>query len=457
MFRLIVGATLRNPRVTLGPAVLFLTAGALAALTLTVVFSVAGTAGQLALRDAPEGTGAVVAQVALFMMVLGIGVPMIFVTSAVAGTSIELDRKLIATWRLAGAAPAHVRLIVLSRLLLVAVISSAAGAAMSPPFAQVALDFLLHVTTIDVPIRAQISLAPIALAVCVVSALALIGGLAPAARAARIPPLEVLRASQGRQGRRIGRWVIGAVVAAGTVGVAASTANQPDPGPASTTGLIAAFAAAATISILAPLVLAPLLGLWTRVVPPSAWPAWWLARIRATQRLSATSSTVAPLAMVLVVMGVYFSLSRTWEIATGQSEQAAINAQQGLVLFAPGAVIALVGAATVLFSVVGYSQREQRQLRSVGASPSNLVLASLIEPLLYVGTALLVSVPVVYGITVGFAAALNNVGLAATPTLHFEALAGAAITGWVITALATGPGAAIGLTRPRGTRTAAAG
>ncbi|MDF2047731.1 MULTISPECIES: FtsX-like permease family protein [Microbacterium] len=456
MLRLILSATVRNPRVSVGPAVLFLTAGALAALALTVVFSVAGPAGQLALRDAPEGTGAVVAQVALFMMILGIGVPMIFVTSSVAGTSVELDRKLIATWRLAGAAPVHVRLIVLCRLLLVAVVSSAVGAAVSPLLAQPSLDFLLHVTTISVPIAADVSIAPIALAVAVVSTLAILGGLAPAGRASRIPPLEVLRAAQGRPGRRIGRWILGVVAALATVGIATSTAGQPDPGPASTTGLIAAFAAAAAISILSPLVLGPLLGLWTRVVPPSAWPAWWLARIRATQRLSATSSTVAPLAMVLVIMGVYFSLSRTWEIATGQAEQAAVNAQQGLVLFAPGAVIALVGAATVLFSVVGYSQREQRQLRSVGASPANLVLASLIEPLMYVGTALLVSVPVVFGITVSFTAALNHVGLVAAPTLHVEALLGAAVAGYIVTALATAPSTAAGIARVRPARAATA-
>ena len=106
--------------------------------------------------------------------------------------------------------------------------------------------------------------------------------------------------------------------------------------------------------------------------------------------------------------------------------------------------------------MVGYSQREQRQLRSVGASPANLVLASLIEPLMYVGTALLVSVPVVFGITVSFTAALNHVGLVAAPTLHVEALLGAAVAGYIVTALATAPSTAAGIARVRPARAATA-
>ncbi|HEU5222896.1 MAG TPA: FtsX-like permease family protein [Candidatus Lumbricidophila sp.] len=434
---------------SLGPAALFFTAGALAAVALTIVYSVTGQEGQAALREAPEGSGAVVAQIGLFMMVLGIGVPMIFVTSAVAGTSVELDRQLIATWRLAGAAPSHVRLIVLARLLLVALVSSALGTAVSPMLAQPALDFLLQVTTINIPIGAHSSPGPIALAVGAVATLAVLGGLAPASRASRIPPLEAIRAAQDRNGRSVGRHILGGVAVAVAISIAISTAGQPNPGPASTTALVAMFAAAAALSVLAPVCLGPLLSLWTRIVPPSAWPAWWLARIKATQRLSATSSTVAPLATVLIVMGGYFSLSRTWEQATGESGQADVNTQQGLVLFAPGAVIALVGAATVLFSVVGYSQREQRQLRTVGASPANLVLASLIEPLLYVGTALLASVPIVYGITLSYTVALNQAGLHATPTVHVEALAAAGLAGYLVTALATAPSAAAGLVRAR--------
>lgn len=122
---------------------------------MTIAFSVAAPSAQLALEDAPPGTAAVIAQVALFMMVLGIGVPLIFVTSAVAGTSAEIERPLIASWRLAGAAPGQVRAIVLARLLLTALIASVIGALISPLLAQPAVDFLLQVTTIDVPILAR--------------------------------------------------------------------------------------------------------------------------------------------------------------------------------------------------------------------------------------------------------------------------------------------------------------
>lgn len=146
--------------------------------------------------------------------------------------------------------------------------------------------------------------------------------------------------------------------------------------------------------------------------------------------------------MVLLVIGVYFRSSRTWESATGQSEQAAVNAQQGLVLFAPGAVIALVGAGTVLFSVIGFSRHEQQQLRSLGASPATLLIASLIETLIYVATAVLIALPIVFSITAAFTAALRQAGLDASPALNLHALGLAALTGYIVTALATAPSTA---------------
>lgn len=438
MRRLLIASLLHERRASLGPGIVFFVAGGFISLCLYVVASTASPTGQAALRDAPPGSESTVAQIAVFLMILGIGVPTCFVVSAVSNATLTQERSQLASWRLAGASPRQVREVILARLACVAVTSASAGALLAAPLTQTAMDYLLLVTTIRVPIPAEPGMGPGVLGVAVVAFVAVIGGIRPAVLAGRVPPAEAVRERRDT-GKRLGlgQWIVAVAAAVASVFLAVGTAGQATPGAASTLALALAFGLALSLALLAPLYVGPLLGLWTRAIPPSAVPAWWLARSSGLQRLTTTSSAVAPVVIAMTVLGTYFSCSLSWEVATNSHAQGAVNMQQGIILFAPGAAIAVVGSAVVLFAVGGSRARERAQYRIAGAAPGTLVMAALAEAAMYVVTAALVAIPAVALATRLFVQTLIGVGLTGTFQIDPRPLLVCAAVGMVALALTT--------------------
>ncbi|TPX01428.1 FtsX-like permease family protein [Schumannella luteola] len=411
---------------------MFFASGAFVALCLYIVVSAASPEGQEALRAGPPGSQSVVAQIAIFLMALGIGVPTCFVIATVATTALTQERPRLAAWRLAGASPSQVKLIVLGRLICTAIVFAVVGAVLSAPLAQVAIDFLLSVTTVGVPLPAHVDAGAGAVAVAIVALLAVVGGIRPAVLAGRVPPVEAVRERREASRRLgVGQWILAGIVVAAAVFLASGVVAQRTPGAASTLALGLAFAVALGLALLAPVYVGPLLALWSRLVPASAIPAWWLARASALQRLTTTSASVAPLTIAMIVLGTYFSASLTWELATDSRQQAAVNAQQGLVLFAPGAAIAILGSAVVLFAIGGNRARERAQYRTVGATTLVLAAAALIEAAMYVVTATIVSVIAILGIVQLFVAGLAAANIAASIHLDWTALGACILVGFI--------------------------
>lgn len=447
MIRLVLAAIRADPRASFAPALVFFGAAFLASVALAVVASVSAPEAQKTLASVP-GSGATIAQIALFMMVLGIGIPTIFVVSGVSATALTQERRTVATWRLAGGGPGQIRVVMIGRLAVVAFIASGVGSLISPPAVGPAIEFLVSVTTFDVTIAPTIGPLPGLAAVSIVTSLAILGALRPAWLAARIPAIEAVREAEDVTGSPTGRFVSSGIF--GLVGVILIVImTTSDSGAASTTAILAAFAIGSAVTVPASSFVAPLVRFWSRVIPVSAGPVWIIARAAAVQKLMTTAATVAPLTLVLIILGTYFSCVRTLEAATGATEQALVNDQQGIILFAPGAIIGVLGSAAVLIAIGKARLREHAQLESLGASPTMILGAALIEPLIYVITAFIVSVPAISAVTLGFAKAAWNSGLPFTPRLDITLLAWCAVAAYVVMAAVMFP-TAIQAGRKRG-------
>lgn len=420
MIRLVVALVRSDPRASWAPGIVFAGAAFLSAAALNIVTSVTTPSVQAALAEIP-GSSSTIAQIALFMMVLGVGVPTVFVVTGVAATAVAQERRTFATWRLAGASPLQVRLVLVGRMLLVAMVSSVLAVTLAPLATGPALTFLVSVTTFDIHIPATTDPESALVALAIVAGLAFLGALRPAQLAARIAPIEALRES--REPIRVSRrgWVLTFALVAIAVPLIVLTAIAA--GSASTFALLAAFALGAAITVPAAAVVPAVMRGWTALKPLAASPSWIVARATALSRLQTTTAGIAPLTLALIILGTYFSCVRTLEAATGATEQAAVNDQQGLILFAPGAVIGLLGATAVLIAIGRFRKREHAQLISIGTSPRMFVAAALIEPIMYVASALILAVPCISLIVLSFAVAVSAAGFSFAPRLDVGLLA----------------------------------
>lgn len=443
MIRLVFAAIRSDPRATIAPAVVFAGSAYLVALCLGIVESVLQPT-TMTLLSAEPGSQVTLIQIAVFLMILGIGLPTVVVVSGVTTTALGQERSSVASWRLMGATPLQVRSVMLARMLVTALVAGAIGASLAPPAVTTALRFLISVTTFDIEIPATPGVASVAAAVVLVIGLALIGGLRPASLATRVPAVEAVR-DRREPATSLGplRWIVLVTTVAIALALAGATASA-EPTTSSTLALLCAFAFATVIAAGAPAIVPTLTRRWTGVLGMS-WPSWQIARAAAVHRLTSTASAVAPLALVITVLGSYFSCIQTLEAAVGPSARSAVNGQQGLILLVPGAVIGILGAAAVLVAIGRRRAREQAQLTTLGATPSSFVGGFLIEPLIYVVSALLLSLLPIAIVASSFAASLSKSDLPFTPRLDLLVIASCAVAAYTVISLAVTPAALTGI------------
>lgn len=392
MFRLALASFRHDRRALVAPLITLTVAALLLSLAFHGLWSALTPEGGRAIAAAPKGTVGQLLSVAIFVIVVGMGPPITICTSIVSSLAVHESEPVYASWRLAGASPAQVRAITRTRTFLCALIASVGGLVFSMPLLQPALTLLLSSTTIMAELSAHLSLAPAAGVFVFLLLTTWLASIRPAHRASQVRPI-VLFAERSQPPRRTAvRSVLGAMCAAIAVLLGVLSQGGDTPSATAMLAMLAGFTLIIAFVCAAPVLLPTLVRFWTALVRTPRVPSWYLARHHALAQLSVTAATVVPLALAAAVLGTYFSVLATWGAALGRPlSGAATNNLQGIIVFGPGAILALIAATGNLFTVGRGRERYEATLRVAGATAATAKRAGLLEAVVYAVTALIVA------------------------------------------------------------------
>lgn len=303
-------------------------------------------------------------------------VAILVVVSAVVRLTAGLLERTYALWQLAGVTPRGVRWTVLVQTAVVAVVGAAVGTAVAGVVVPTAVGAALAGASGLDGVRVAVSW-PEALSVIALTVVAaVIAGLAGSRRAATTPPL--LGAGPGTDGHRppIVRVAVAALLTALAVSMLAGLPASVPHGAAS--ALLIGPVLVAAVAVLGRWIGAPVVRLWTAVVPANTWVSFGLARA-AVRRAAARSDTA--LAALLIAVALPTALvggQRTAGSATGAATGSGSTATTLLVLSGP-VLLAAVGAAATAAMASRDRAREREQLLAVGATPALPVGVAALE------------------------------------------------------------------------------
>lgn len=393
MIRLAYSSLRRDARAVVAPFLLLTVAAVLLSIALHFLWSAITPEGSAAIQAAPSGTAGALASLAIVLIVLGLGVPITVTASIVSSLAIRESEGVYASWRLAGASPKQVRKAVRMRSFLVAFIAALVGYALSLPFLQATVSYLVSSTDIPVDLRVTLGVVPFAALVAIMCLLTFLGSLRPAKRASTVKPAVLFSERLIAVRHPIVRWIFSALFALTAVGLGILALGTDQTSDRAMQAIFVGFSLIIFITLGAPWLLPPLTKLWTRVVSESRVPAWYLARRYVLARLGSTTAAVIPLMIAASMIGVYFSAISTWESVVGRElSGGGANTAQGLILFGPGAVLAIVAATCNLFTTGTGRERYEGSLRAAGSPRSLSRAAGLLEAAIYAVTAFILSV-----------------------------------------------------------------
>lgn len=232
--------------------------------------------------------------------------------------------------------------------------------------------------------------------VVIVSGLMLLGGQRAARRAGRVSAIEALRAPVDPKTRMsIGRWVIAGVGCLATIGLAGGLQIVGIVGIGQN-GLFVGLALSIVLAALAPLLLGPVLGLWTGLIPARASAGWFLARNACRYRIGQSTSAVVPLTIGLILIGPFtsvFSMFVSAQTATGGGG-AQMDGEANLIIFGAPLVLATVAAVVTVFMSGRAREREFALISAAGGTPRLVVRTAVLEAIIYAVTALILGLVV---------------------------------------------------------------
>lgn len=236
---------------------------------------------------------------------------------------------------------------------------------------------------------------------------AVVGGSVQALTAARISPLEALRASTGlRHETRmtILRWIASVVTVLVTVGafalipVLAANRTKETISNILILSLLVLLLGAALIACFAPLLVRPLTRAWTSVVP-ERWPAWRLARRMTIARAPQLIRCVVPMA---VVIGLTFGMITQGDTlvstlaANGYfSDLSGVGAETFLVSLGLPLLVAISGTVGALIMLAAQRDAELALLGIAGATPAQRLVIPAVESAILVVTSTVLGVGMV--------------------------------------------------------------
>lgn len=346
------------------------------------------------------------------------------VVSVVGRSCVQALRTTWAQWRLAGALPGQVRHTVIVTVCLVGACACvpglALGVSIAGPFASVLTRMAAErMGAIPIDHNPLVALAAVASTVLV----AALGALGPAVAASRVPAVVALRES-GSHGVRLTRARLLSVVAwAGVCAIqvwVVATVRPIDTGQAIPAGggqaMVLALLLGVLVIVAAPGLVPPVLRAWTSPIAGLGTVSP-VARRSASWRSELGANAVALLALGLTFTGAMISAAQTVALAAHTARlPVIINQVDTYVLAGVIALLATCGGIAIIAMTSRSREREFATLRCAGATPRQLITQALIEPALYVGTAVILSVPPIALSALGEAWFLARAGLPFTPT-----------------------------------------
>lgn len=438
MIRLLLSDMRTDARSFIGPFCATVVCSFWVALAAFFWFSAQTPAGIQALASAPDGADNTITQFAVFLLLMGIALPSTIVLSSVGATKVAQGRSRFARWRLAGATPAQVFSGVLAQFILLAFAASTVGILIALPLIQVGSDFLMSVTDLGIRLPAQPTWSAIVATYGLVVGTSLFGAGIPSWRASRVTAIEALQdKSGGNEPRLRPRSILGAgIVSAGGIFFAVGAVISEN---ASSLVIFFGCAVLVVFAILASAVFPVFVRAWTAIVPARLSTAWYVARHGALARLTATTSTITPFMIGAGLLSIYFSAATTSAVTSRNDAYAPqVVLGQGLVLFTPGAVIAIAGSVAIVFMVGQTRDRETALLRATGATPRTLALMPVLEALIYAATAFFLSAIVALLSVLLYSVSLVNQGYEWSPQVDLRAGAAVTLVGFLGIVLAIG-------------------
>ena len=334
--------------------------------------------------------------------------------------ALSARRGALARLALGGATPQQIVRTVVVQLVAMSLLSSVVGAVLAMLALRPALDFLVEWRRIeaheDLAMIEPVYSLPMALVIVSVAVVvAVLGGLRQARRASKVPPVEAVRQhASGDEVAKMSRSRIVIAVLAGIAVVGAyisvfSTTSQPSTDTIFNlvqTSTLVLVLLAVLFSLLAPVVIRPLIFAWVRLLPLPA-PSWQLARRTAHARAPRLLRSIIP---VMMTVGLFLGMTCT--VGSLQSSFDASGFTRDLVGTGWRAMIVLLGLPLLgslsggVGSLIMMSKQRDAELALlgvVGATPRQRVLVPLLEAVIISVTATIL----------GFAMSVGAVGVLA--------------------------------------------
>lgn len=328
------------------------------------------------------------------MMILPVAVIVLATVSSAAVGTLTLD---LARWRLAGASGPLLAVLVMGQLCVVALAGGAAGT-VATVLVGGRLATLLNQALLPELAGLAVTPTPSALwgALVIPPATALVAGVLPAIRAARVPALRAVR----RDEEAVGRVGLRRLVAAVTGSIALLAVVVPvyrrPPGVEEGAALTAGLGLAVLVLIVAAMgarVLVPAgVSMIGRILPASG-AVWELARDGAVARARVSGSAVVALACGSGILGAITGMARTSEaISRALGAQEEYNLVDTYIISGIAGLLCAVGGACVLALSAGDRRREVAQLRTAGMTPRQILGAASAEAVMLAAAAMSIGV-----------------------------------------------------------------
>lgn len=318
------------------------------------------------------------------------------VLAATANLTVAASRVTYARWQLMGARPGTVCVVVV-QMVVVGAVGAGLGFAIGGLVFGPLYPRVMASSPRALAVAPQVGWNCLPAVVLVVEAVFVSSGLDAARRAGTTSPMEALRTPDPR---RMGlTWVraVAFLTAAGLVGYAFATISEAasvgDANTVMTWSLVPCVFGVVAMACLAPVLLSALMEVWTAAVPARA-TAWLLARRSARHGLSLSTSVETPIMVTFGLVAGVYSLVRLCELYAGAHGIPAgsgwyLETTVALLMFGGPVLICAAGTTVSVVMAARNRECELSLLEAVGAQPSLVIGATVLEALVHTITATL--------------------------------------------------------------------
>ncbi|WP_394276290.1 FtsX-like permease family protein [Luteococcus sp.] len=365
---------------------------------------------------------------------------------------VQSRRGAVARLALAGATPVGIVSTVVSQLTAVALASAVVGDLLAIAALRPALAYLQHERGQESAGRAAPAVVDARTLLAVGAAWVLVsvlGGLAQARRASRIPPVEALRVAQAADdsGRRmgLGRW-LRAVLALVVTGLCWAMVPILTAHPDRETftqimqmNLLGLCVTGWFLAELSPVLVGPVTQLWTRHMP--AGPAWQLGRATVLAKAARLTRSVVPVmftvGLAFGVLGLPATYNAIFRASGYGVELGHVGAATFLVNLGLPLAVAMCGSIGSLFMMSRQRDAELALLGISGATGQQRTAVATFEALIVAGTATILGLVMALSAFVYLAYGATSTGLTFSLALPLASMLEAVLLTALVTAAAT--------------------